>query len=59
MNIATIMTELTSVKNAKLTSMGVTETQSLSQTQLDEFTDAIASKLETVNPTTTYPPTGR
>lgn len=53
------MTELTSVKNAKLTSMGVTETQSLSQTQLDEFTDAIASKLETVNPTTTYPPTGR
>ncbi len=59
MNVDTIRSQITAGINAKVASLGVTETQTLTQTQLDAITDAVAAKLETVNPTTTYPPTGR
>lgn len=59
MNVDTIRSQITAAINAKVTSLGVTETQTLTQPQLDAVTDAVAAKLETVNPTTTYPPTGR
>lgn len=57
MNIETIRTQLLSVLNANSAQLG--ETATLTQEQLNDITDACAVKLETVNPTTTYPPTGR
>jgi hypothetical protein len=59
MNVDTIKSEILAGINAKVSNLGVTETQTLNQTQIDAITDAAALKLETVNPTTTYPPTGR
>jgi hypothetical protein len=59
MTTQSIMNALIGIKNAKLTEMGILESQTLTPVELDEMTDALAKGLETVNPTTTYPPTGR
>lgn len=60
MNADTILSTLTAVLNTKKVSLGVTGGATLTQPQLNAITDALAADgLETVNPTTTYPPTGR
>lgn len=48
-----IIAAVTNVVN-NTTSAGPTQT--LTQTQLDEITDAVADELSTVNPTKDYPP---
>lgn len=48
-----IIAALTDVVN-NTTSAGLSDT--LTQTQLDEITDAVADELSTVNPTKDYPP---
>lgn len=58
-NCQTIRGEILVAFNSKMSSLGLTDTAVPTQAQLDQLTDAVAAKLETVNPTTTYPPTGR